>query len=152
MEGLTWHWLHYSALSGDELYRILKIRQEVFVVEQRCPYLDADGFDSQAFHLVGEQEASQIVAYLRVIPPGIKFRETSLGRVLTNTTVRRQGLGRLLMSEAIRCTNLVFPNQAIRISAQLYLKQLYQDFDFHPVSAPYDEDGITHIEMLRSMR
>ena len=152
MERLTWRWLHYSALSSDELYRILKIRQEVFVVEQRCPYLDADGLDSHAFHLMGEQEVSQIVAYVRMIPPGIKFREVSLGRVLTSTTVRGQGLGRSLMTEAIRRADLTFPHQAIRISAQLYLKQLYQDFGFHPVSAPYDEDGIVHIEMLRSTR
>ncbi|MCH9675879.1 MAG: GNAT family N-acetyltransferase [Gammaproteobacteria bacterium] len=152
MTDISWRWRHFDDLTRESLYAILQLRQEVFVVEQDCVYLDADGLDSAAYHLtgsVGDSEHSEVVAYTRVVPAGLKFAELSIGRVLTSQSVRGRGVGRNLMHETLRRIELFFPGADIRISAQHYLERFYTDLGFRTESAPYDEDGIPHIEMLR---
>lgn len=149
---MEWQWSSYQALSKDDLYAILARRQEVFIVEQKCVYQDADGVDLQAFHLLGWQGQGaqrQLLAYLRCVFPGVKYPEISLGRVLSAPAVRGTGIGRELLEQGIRHAERQFPNQQIRISAQLYLEAFYAGFGFERTSEPYDEDGIPHVEMLR---
>lgn len=148
---MRWQWTQFSDLSAQQLYEILRERQEVFTVEQDCAYQDADGKDQFAWHLIGwsETAAPRVQAYLRVVFPGKKYAEPSIGRVLTAASARGSGLGRELMQRAVEETERVYPGSAIRISAQQYLEAFYREFRFEPVSEPYDEDGIPHIEMLR---
>lgn len=153
---VEWQWTSYADLSLDELYALLQLRQMVFIVEQSCPYLDADGYDARARHLLGwiEREGAPplLGAYVRIFEPGIKYAEASIGRVITHPEMRRAGLGKILMSEAIRRTEEIAPRSDIRIGAQVYLEKFYEQFGFRRVSEPYDEDGIMHIEMLRRSR
>ena len=150
---LRWQWRAFGELTVAELYAALQLRQAVFVVEQQCPYLDADGADHEAWHLLGwsaDGAAPPVLgAYARVFRPGVKYAEASIGRVITNPVVRRTGMGRALMTEAVRRCGLVAPGADIRIGAQMYLERFYESFGFRRVSEPYDEDGIVHIEMLR---
>lgn len=147
---ITWKWQHFSALDPQQLYTILRIRQEVFAVEQNCAYLDADGIDYHAWHLLGLTMHSELVAYLRLIEPGKKFPEPSIGRVLTISAVRGQGIGRQLMVEGMRESQARFPGQGIRISAQQRLEGFYQELGFKTVSEPYLEEGMLHLEMYLS--
>jgi len=147
-----WQWSSFEQLSRDDLYAVIAARQEVFVLEQNCVYQDVDFVDQQAWHLLGWQTRDgvlQLVAYLRCVLPGVKYDELSLGRVLSVKSARGSGIGRELLAEGIRRAELQFPRQAIRISAQLYLEAFYRGFGFVATSAPYDEDGIPHVEMLR---
>ena len=124
----------------------------VFIVEQNCAYLDADGRDAAAWHLLGwrdENGAPTLAAYARIFEPGIRYAEASVGRVVTASEVRRSGAGRQLMSEALRRLENLAPGQPIRIAAQRYLESFYAGFGFRTVSAPYEEDGIIHVDMLR---
>lgn len=148
-----WQWSSFEQLSRDDLYALIAARQEVFVLEQNCVYQDVDFVDQHAWHLLGWQTRDgvrQLVAYLRCVLPGVKYDELSLGRVLSVKSVRGSGIGRELLTEALRRAEQQFQRQAIRISAQLYLESFYRSFGFVATSAPYDEDGIPHIEMLRS--
>ena len=148
---LIWQWSQFDELKLSDLYAAMQARLEVFCVEQNCPYQDADGLDPLAWHLIGrDQETQAIAAYCRVIAPGARYAEPSIGRVLTTRTYRRNGSGRALMSEALARTAAVYPGQAIRIGAQCHLEEFYRGFGFRTVSAPYDEDGIPHVEMLRN--
>ena len=151
---ITWQWGRFDELSLPELYAVLQLRQVVFVVEQACPYLDADGRDGQASHLLGwserEGEARALAAYARVFAPGVVYPEASIGRVITNPEFRGLGLGKALMSEALRRVHGVAPHSAVRIGAQLYLEKFYGEFGFARASELYDEDGIPHIQMLRA--
>jgi ElaA protein len=149
---MQWHCALFSELSPKALYEILKARAEVFVVEQRCAYLDLDGIDEHAHHLVLQNERGDLLAYARLIPPTVKFEEASIGRVLTTQRARGNGYGRLLMRESISRLNALYPNSPIRISAQAYLEAFYNSFGFVRISDEYDEDGIPHIEMLRQER
>jgi ElaA protein len=144
---LTWQWSSFEALTVDQIYQILAARQAIFIVEQHCPFQDADGLDEKAWHLSGWL-GSELVAYARVVFPGCRFEEPSIGRVITARSHRRQGLGKALMKEAITRTLQTYPRSSIRISAQGYLEKFYGDFGFKTVSLPYDEDGIMHIDML----
>ncbi|WGL16811.1 GNAT family N-acetyltransferase [Microbulbifer bruguierae] len=149
----TFEWSSFDQLTPSELYEILRVRQEVFTVEQDCPYQDADGKDQHAWHLVcwdSDTSSPTALAYLRVVFPGKKYPEPSIGRVLTSKAVRGTGIGKALMECAIEHTQREYPGAPIRISAQLYLKKFYGDLGFKQVSQPYDEDGIPHIEMLRN--
>jgi ElaA protein len=123
-------------------------REAVFVVEQDCAFLDADGSDPDCWHLVG-RKGREMAAYCRIVPPGLKFAEPSIGRVLTTKAGRGTGAGKALMAEAIRRCEALFPGHAIRIGAQQYLEKFYGGFGFATVSEPYDEDGIPHVIMLR---
>ncbi|WP_193164632.1 GNAT family N-acetyltransferase [Microbulbifer hainanensis] len=147
-----WQWGKFSDFSPDQLYEVLRVRQAVFTVEQDCAYQDADGKDQSAWHLTAWRTASptpEALAYLRVVFPGKKYPEPSIGRVLTAEGARGTGLGRELMRRAVEQIEREYPQSPIRISAQQYLESFYRDFGFVRVSEPYDEDGIPHIEMLR---
>jgi ElaA protein len=146
---LNWQWSHFESLSPRDVYALLAARNEVFVLEQNCPFQDADGFDQEAWHLLGwDEQKRELVAYCRVIAPGIKYAEPSIGRVLTTKNFRRTGLGRMLMAEALARTEALHPGQPIRIGAQQRLEKFYEDFGFCTVSDTYIEDGIPHVEML----
>lgn len=146
---LRWNLVHYDRITPDELYEALVLRQRVFVVEQQCAFLEADGVDRYAWHLFGRLPGeSQLVAYLRIVPPGRRFAEPSIGRVVTAPEVRRTGLGRALMEEGIRLTWELFPGQAIKLSAQRYLEDFYGSLGFVVSGEPYEEDGIPHINMI----
>ncbi len=150
---LAWRWSRFDELAPGELYAVLQLRQMVFVVEQNCPYLDADGLDADAWHLRGwfptGEGGEMLAAYVRILPPGVKYAEPSIGRVVTHPQLRRSGLGKQLMREAIRRVESVAPGMAVRIEAQCYLQRFYEEFGFAVDSAPYDEDGILHVEMVR---
>ena len=147
-----WEWKQYSELTLDELYAVLALRSEVFVVEQRSFYLDADGLDAKCHHLLATEQAEgapYLAAYLRVLPPGLKFEEASIGRVVVSPRARRLGLGRELTAKGIAFIEAKHPGHRIRISAQHYLLKFYEGFGFRAVGDVYDEDGIPHIEMVR---
>jgi len=144
---IDWRLYEFRELRIDTLYQIMVARQEVFVVEQNCPYLDADGFDDKALHLCGFWNG-ELVAYSRLFAPNIKYAEASIGRVLTTKPIRRKGIGKQLMTEAIAYCHQLFPGASIRISAQSYLESFYGELGFVPVSDEYLEDGIPHHEML----
>ncbi|OYO31657.1 GNAT family N-acetyltransferase [Janthinobacterium sp. PC23-8] len=149
---ITWQWHTFDELGPRGLYQVLALRQRVFVLEQQCLYQDLDGHDQAAMHLLGWQEVDgrpQLAAYLRVLAPGAKYGEMSLGRVLTAPEARTTGAGKQLLLEGIARAVRLHPGHAIRIGAQQYLERFYQCFGFVTVSAPYDEDGIQHIDMLR---
>lgn len=143
------HWVFkpFIELSPKELYAIMHLRNEVFVVEQNCVYQDADNKDQLSFHLCG-WDGQTLLAYTRIIPPGISYTEASIGRVVTSPACRKTGLGRQLMEESIRLTFLQFNCTEIRIGAQVYLTQFYRSLGFIPCSNQYLEDGIPHIEMI----
>ncbi|TBR20113.1 MAG: GNAT family N-acetyltransferase [Chitinophagaceae bacterium] len=146
---LNWILKKFDELTVTELYNILHLRSEVFVVEQNCAYQDVDNKDPLTYHLMG-WEQNNLVAYTRIIPPGISYKYPSIGRVSTANSVRRTGVGKQLMQLSItHCENL-FVNLPIQIGAQLYLKKFYESFDFHQTSDIYLEDGIEHIEMIKN--
>jgi ElaA protein len=148
---LRWQWSRMVELSADELYAALAARQQVFAVEQHCAFQDADGHDAHAWHLLGWSDAGplpDLAAYLRVLDPGRKFAEPSIGRVLTVASRRRLGLGRALMVEGIARTVGIWPDLPIRIAAQQRLLAFYASLGFRTASAPYEEDGIMHVDML----
>jgi len=148
----AWQWGRLPNLAPSDLYAAMALRAQVFVVEQRCAFLDADGLDIRSWHLLAwlrSNGAPVLAAYLRVVDPGAKYGEPSLGRIVTAPSSRGIGLGRLIVAEGIARTSALYPGQAIRIGAQRYLETFYAGFGFRTVSAPYDEDGIAHVEMLR---
>jgi ElaA protein len=145
---VNWQWLRFPALGVDNLYDALALRCRVFVLEQG-PYLDPDGIDRVSWHLLGRDVAGELQAYLRVVDPGVKYAEPSIGRVITSSATRGSGLGRVLMAEGIaRCT-AAWPAQGIRISAQAHLAPFYRSLGFASVGDEYLEDNIPHVEMLR---
>ncbi|HNP32037.1 MAG TPA: GNAT family N-acetyltransferase [Flavobacterium sp.] len=146
---LEWKIRRFEALTANELYDLLQLRSEVFVVEQNCPYQDVDGKDQKALHLIGEDNG-QTVAYARLFKPKDYFEEASIGRVVVKPTYRDKKLGHILMREAIYFIKSQFNETKITISAQLYLKKFYESHDFIQTSEPYLEDDIPHIEMRRS--
>ncbi|MBL7777126.1 MAG: GNAT family N-acetyltransferase [Chitinophagales bacterium] len=138
----------FADLTLAELYAMMQLRQEVFIVEQNCPYLDADGKDVKSHHLLC-YDTDALVAYCRLLPSGVSYEEPSIGRVITAARVRNTGLGKLLMQKAIEHIELLFGNNTIRIGAQAYLKKFYEQFGFEDMQQPYLEDGIPHLIMLR---
>lgn len=151
-EPLDWRWSRFDALSVFELQAIYRARQLVFVIEQACLYLDADGVDEHAFHLAAwpsPVDRSLPLAYARIVAPGLKYAEPSIGRVVTTGAARGIGVGRELVRRAIEGCVGAYPGQGIRISAQTRLERFYAGFGFVAVGEPYDEDGIPHTEMWR---
>jgi len=151
MGPITWSWKHFDALESAELYALLKARAEVFIVEQTCAFLDLDGLDESAWHLLGWAErdgARALAAYLRLIGPGSKYAEPSIGRVLTTGDFRRSGFGREAMRQGLGRAAALYPGQELRIGAQQRLERFYEELGFRTASAPYQEDGIAHVEML----
>lgn len=145
---ISWIVKPFSALTPDELYNILRLRSEVFVVEQDCVFQDMDNKDQQSWHLMGWED-DVLVAYTRLVPPGVSYPQPSIGRVITSKLVRKNGTGKLLMQKSIEELVHLFGESPIRIGAQLYLKKFYSSFGFEQSSDVYDEDGIDHIEMIR---
>lgn len=147
---LCWRWCRFDELTPVELQNIYMARQLVFVLEQECAFLDADGYDEGSFHLAAWSASQQVpLAYARVLGPGRKYAEPSIGRLLTTAAARGTGLGRELLSRAISQCELCFPGSAIRISAQSRLEAFYVEAGFKSIGEPYLEDGIPHSEMLR---
>lgn len=142
-----WILKKFEELSVAELYEILKLRSEVFVVEQNCVFLDMDDKDQRSLHLMGLHE-NKLVAYTRLVPAGVSYEYPSIGRVVTSPTARQNGFGKLLMEKSIQECRNIFSNTTIKIGAQLYLKKFYESFGFIQSSDTYLEDGIEHIEML----
>jgi ElaA protein len=147
-----WQWSRFSELTVDDLYAVVRLREAVFIVEQDCPYPDADGRDPAAWHLLGwvqDSTGRALVAYARIFEPGVRYDEGSIGRVVTAPDVRGSGVGKTLMAEALRRIESLAPGQPVKIAAQRRLEDFYLALGFRTVSAPYEEDGIIHVDMLR---
>jgi ElaA protein len=140
--------LAFNALSIDELYSLLQLRSEVFVVEQKCVYQDVDGFDQEAIHVCG-YSGNELVAYSRVLAPEAKYPGCSIGRVITRHKARGTGLGNALLQESIAYCHKQWPQAEISLSAQEYLEEFYKRHGFETESAAYMEDGIPHIKMTK---
>ena len=152
---IEWQWRTFAELSNADLYTVLAARQQVFIMEQTCLFPDMDGLDADAQHLLGWVDVAgqrQLAAYLRVLAPGVKYEEASIGRVLTTPAARGTGAGRALLTEGTAGVDRLYPGHANRIGAQLYLEQFYQQFGYATITAPYEEDGIMHVDMLRAAR
>jgi ElaA protein len=152
---LQWQWARLPDLSATDLYAALAARQAVFTVEQHCAFQDADGFDLHAWHLLGWARADSggdggrtLASYLRLVDPGQKFAEPSIGRVLTTPAFRGIGQGRAVMIEGLARAARAHPGRSIRIAAQHRLEAFYASLGFRSASAPFMEDGIAHVEML----
>lgn len=145
---LKWKIKPFEALTVNELYDVLKLRSEIFVVEQNCVYLDIDGKDKKALHLIGEYDG-KVVAYSRLFDAGISFDNASIGRVIVDANYRDKKWGHDLMREAIAAIKSNFGKDQITIGAQLYLKKFYESHGFVQSSEMYLEDDIEHIEMIR---
>mgnify|MGYP000164786528 CR=1 FL=1 len=144
---MEWKIKKYEDLTIDELYNILKVRNEVFVVEQNCPYQDCDEKDKRAYHLFLEDNG-EIIAYSRIIEKGVSYDEVSIGRFLVQKKYRGKGFAREMLSKAIKFIEESLNENAIRISGQVYIKEFYKSFGFKEVSDVYLEDNIPHVEML----
>ena len=145
----TWRCARLEELSPRDLQRIHEARQQVFVVEQRCAFQDADRSDEHAIHLSAWSPEGELQAYARIVDPGVKYAEPSIGRVLTAASSRGTGLGRELLRRAIAACEAAFPGRGIRISAQQRLERFYREAGFVGVGEPYLEDDLPHLEMLR---
>lgn len=148
---MSWHLKAFDDLDSKPLYQILKARCDVFVVEQTCPYPELDGLDTACYHLYLEEEGD-ILAYLRILPPGLSFEEASLGRVLVTPSARGQGYARNLLEKGLDFVQTELKQDQVKIGAQTYLESFYASLGFAPVSAPYLEDGIEHIDMVVTFR
>lgn len=146
---LQWHFKEWAELDIEELYEILSLRIEVFVIEQNCPYQDADGKDKKSRHLFAMNASGKCVACLRLVNPGVSYDELSIGRVVTSPSLRGSGLGKELMHRSIEIVQNE-GNPSVRISAQSHLQKFYETFGFKKVSEEYLEDDIPHVEMLRA--
>ena len=145
---MHWDWKHWNQLSITELYNILQLRQAVFVVEQLCPYLDADGEDQCCYHLSGYKQ-DQLVAYVRVFPPNLTKPEVVIGRVITASSIRGQGWGRPLMMMAEEYAHQEFGAQGFYLGAQAHLEKFYTSLGYQRCGPNYDEDGIPHLPMRK---
>jgi ElaA protein len=145
---MQWILKPFNDLTPKELYKILQLRNEVFIVEQNCPYQDCDNKDIYAWHLMGLRE-EKLLAYSRLLAPGISYSESSIGRVVSSPSTRKTGMGKKLMQESIEQIRNLFHTDAIRIGAQLYLQKFYESFGFIKDSDIYLEDNIPHILMLK---
>lgn len=151
MINADWKIKTFSELTTTELYEIIKARVNVFVVEQDCPYPDLDDYDQKAIHLWAEKDG-EVLAYCRIFDKGIKYPETSIGRVVTTTNGRGTGLGKQLIQYALEIIENRLGTPEVRISAQDYLLKFYSDFGFEDTGKKYLEDNIPHTEMLRKYK
>jgi len=146
---ILWHTKKFEELEQTELYKIMKLRQDVFILEQSCFYADLDNKDIQSLHIFAtRKDEKNLLAYARVLPKGLSYEEVSIGRVVTHPNYRHLKLGRNLMMKCIEAVSHHYGTQSIRISAQAYLKEFYMNIGFKPTSEIYLEDNIPHIEML----
>ena len=146
------HWTckAFGELTPEELYKILRLRSEVFVVEQNCVFLDMDNKDFFCDHLMG-WEGDELLGYSRIVPAGISYEESSIGRIVSSPAARGEGVGRELVQQSIQVLYRLYGRRDIRIGAQYYLKEFYASFGFIQTGDIYPEDGINHIEMLLSI-
>jgi ElaA protein len=149
VDKIDWQVKEFNELSLDELYDIMHLRQEVFVVEQDCPYMDADYKDQKAIHINGYYE-NELVAHTRIVAPGISYKEQSIGRVVSKPKYRKQGVGIALMKKSIAVLEEKYNSPICRISAQKYLIKFYNSFGFEVCSEEYLEDDLPHFQMFRS--
>lgn len=147
---IKWRWRPFEGLTTRDLYAIFELRIEVFTVEQNCVYQDADGKDFKAWHLLGWED-DVLIAYIRLLPAGVSYDIPSLGRVATKAIARGRGLGKLIMQKALEKSDELWPGQAMRISAQAYLRKFYEDLGFSVIGEPYLEDDIPHFAMIRDV-
>jgi ElaA protein len=146
---INWSFKKFDNLTSHELYSVLQLRNEVFVVEQNCVFQDADNKDQDSHHLMG-WDNEMLVAYSRIVPLGIAYDSfPSIGRVVTSQRMRKSGIGKILMHQSIEELQKLFGETSIKLGAQLYLKKFYESFGFIQSSEVYIEDGIPHIEMVR---
>jgi ElaA protein len=143
---MKWICKPFNDLAAGELYAILQLRNEVFVVEQNCVFQDADDKDQHCHHLMGWED-SRLLAYSRIVPPEISYRESSIGRIVTSPAARKSGHGRELLAQSISQLYTLYGKIPIKIGAQQYLQRFYESFGFRQSGKPYLEDGIQHIEM-----
>jgi len=147
MAELKWLIKPFKELKRDELFDMYYLRQEVFVVEHNCPYQDCDEKDKYSYHLLA-YDGELLVAYLRIVEPGLSYTEASIGRVVTKFEYRGKGIGKILMIKGIDYVNSIFHRHTVRISAQQYLIPFYESLLFTTVGEGYLEDDIPHIEMI----
>ena len=148
---LRWEFKTFDALTAAEVYAFLKLRSEVFVVEQNCVFLDMDDKDQMCHHLLG-YKGNLLAAYTRIVPMGVSYPDyPSIGRVITSPQARGEGLGKILMEESIQRLFSLYGHVPIKIGAQLYLKKFYESLGFVQCGDVYDEDGIPHLPMLRAV-
>lgn len=146
---LQWTWLRFDALTGQQVYEMLALRCRIFILEQG-PYLDPDGLDQRSWHLFGRDAQGELRTYLRVVDPGLKYAEPSIGRVVVDAALRGTGAGHALVDEGVSRCAQAWPGQGNRISAQAHLQGFYGRHGFATVGEPYLEDGIPHLEMWRA--
>jgi len=146
---MNWIIKKFADLTPHELYAIIQLRNEVFVVEQNCVYQDADNKDQQSWHVMGWHD-NLLAAYTRILPPGIMYNLPSIGRVVTSPAIRKKGIGKQLMEKSIETVENLFGNTSIQIGAQLYLEKFYEALGFRKSGEMYLEDGIEHIEMIKA--
>ena len=151
MKTVQWDIQNFRELDVAQLYTLLKLRVDVFVVEQACAYAELDEYDrhGETMHLSGQDEQGKLIAYARLLPPGLRYPEVNLGRVVVKKESRRKGIGHKLLDTALKEIEIKWPRQAIKISAQDYLQEFYEQYGFTRVSDIYLEDGVPHIEMLK---
>ncbi len=147
MGTINWECKKFTELSNIEIYQILQLRNEVFVVEQNCVYNDTDSKDLEAYHLFAHKN-KKIIAYARLLKPGVSYKQASIGRVLTPFHLRKNGHGKLLIQNAIKYAFIIFNVKAITIGAQVYLFSFYENVGFKQNGDYYLEDGIEHVEMI----
>lgn len=150
MSNLKWNIVAFGDLDLFSFHDIIQLREKVFVVEQNCPYLDVDGKDTVCHHVVGMDSNQKIVATARILPPKMAYKEVSIGRICTDPNYRGKNIGHELMKQAIVFIENHYHTGVIRLSAQTYLLKFYETYLFRPLGDTYLEDGIPHIEMLRS--
>ena len=145
----------FADLTVYELYDIMALRQKVFVIEQNCPYLDADGKDLKGWHLMGRQisdentEGGVLAVYTRLLPKGVSYDDyASIGRVVSSASVRGSGAGKILMQKSIEMMEKLFPNEPVKIGAQTYLLKFYESIGFESTGEEYLEDDIPHTSMI----
>ena len=147
---LNYYCLSFDELSTLQLYKILQLRQEVFIVEQDCPYLDADDKDQECYHILGVDDDGILQSYTRIVPPGISYKKySSIGRVITSAAIRGKKEGVPLMEYSIEKTLKYWPDHSIKISAQTYIMKFYNSLGFQEEGEEYLEDDLPHIAMVR---
>ena len=153
MGNIYWEAHAFHGLTVDQLFDVLQLRVDVFVVEQQCAYREVEEHDRhpEVRHLSGRNEGGQLMAYARLLPPGLRYPEVNLGRFVVRADCRKQGLGHQLLQEALRQISDCWPETPIRISAQDYLQGFYAQYGFFRVSDMYLEDGIPHVEMVKEV-
>jgi ElaA protein len=147
---IRWDIKKFEELTNTGLYKVMQLRLAVFSVEQNCAYQDADGKDLKCHHLMGYDEDNDLVAYSRIVPPGVSYEEVSIGRVISSDKVRGSGAGKELMKKSLDLIESLYGKVPVRIGAQCYLIRFYSSFGFEIAGEEYLEDNIPHIEMLKA--